>query len=94
MKMLITDRRRFFADIGRTVLLGVIAACAAILFGKRRGSGLQGQKCGGDGICRGCDVLGRCGLPQALSVKRDGKQGEDVSLSTQRAQRENGSDNE
>lgn len=33
------------------------------------------QTCVNSGVCRGCTVLARCGLPAALSARRAGAQG-------------------
>jgi hypothetical protein len=61
------SRREFFRAGARYGLLGVLAALAAVTGAKRR---LSGQHCINRGLCSGCAVFERCGLPQALSVKQ------------------------
>jgi hypothetical protein len=62
-------RREFLRDGARYALLAGLAAASASL-AARRGSTLPNQTCVNRGICRGCDALPACGLPQALSFKQ------------------------
>jgi len=60
------SRREFFRAAGRYGLLGLLGVATAV--GSRRES--FGAKCVNRGICRGCAVFARCGLPQALLAKQ------------------------
>jgi hypothetical protein len=62
-------RREFLRDGARYALLAGLAAVSGLL-AKRRSGALPGQTCINHSICRGCNVVGRCGLPQALSFKQ------------------------
>jgi hypothetical protein len=62
------NRRQLFAGALRYISLGLVAAGAGALFAKRRRLVREG-KCINKGICRGCEVFEKCGLPQALSAK-------------------------
>ena len=60
-------RRGFLKSLARlSVLAGMGVAGAAFLRGRLRPIG---ETCVNEGVCRGCAVLGGCGLPQALSVR-------------------------
>jgi len=62
--------RREFLRVGvRHALLAGLAAVSAVL-AKRRAAGLPGQTCINQGICRGCNAVSDCELPQALSFKQ------------------------
>lgn len=63
------NRREFLRGGARYALLAGMAAVSAVLV-KRRGAALPGQTCINQGICRGCGVFEKCGLPQALSAKQ------------------------
>jgi hypothetical protein len=60
------SRREFFRAAARYGLLTVIGAAASLA---ARPRGLGGQRCVNRGICSGCAIFDRCGLPQALSAK-------------------------
>lgn len=63
------DRRTFVRTAGRLAGFGALAWLGYRLLGRRavtRGR----ETCENGWICRGCGVLGECGLPQALSFKR------------------------
>ncbi|MDW8310851.1 MAG: hypothetical protein RMK20_15880 [Verrucomicrobiales bacterium] len=62
-------RREFLRDGVRYALLAGLAAASASLV-SRRGGALPNQTCINRGICRGCNALPNCGLPQALSFKQ------------------------
>ena len=62
------DRRNFLRACGRYGLLGVMGL-SAIRLGLQSGSGGAGEICGNSGVCRGCAVFSRCGLPGALSAR-------------------------
>ncbi|MHC4184568.1 MAG: hypothetical protein ACYSR4_01370 [Planctomycetota bacterium] len=71
MKMCSIDRssrRELLAGVLRYATLGVLGAAGASASLKRRRLVREGT-CVNRGICRGCAVLDRCGLPQALSAK-------------------------
>jgi len=61
-----SSRREFFRAAGRYGLLAALGLVAVVLEGRRR---LVGQRCVNQGLCNGCAVFARCGLPQALSAK-------------------------
>lgn len=63
------NRREFFRGSVRYALLTGLAAVSAVLI-RKQGTPLAGQTCVNQGICRGCGVVGDCGLPQALSFKQ------------------------
>ena len=62
------SRRQLLAGVFRYATLGLLTAGAGALFAKRRRLVREG-KCINKGICRGCEVFEKCGLPQALSAK-------------------------
>jgi hypothetical protein len=62
------SRRQLLAGVLRYATLGLLTAGAGALFAKRRRLVREG-KCINKGICRGCKVFEKCGLPQALSAK-------------------------
>lgn len=63
------NRREFLRGGARYTLLAGLAAVSALL-AKKRDPALPGQTCINQSICRGCTVVGNCGLPQALSFKQ------------------------
>jgi len=63
------NRREFLRGGARYTLLAGVAAVSALL-ARKRGAVLPGQTCINNSICRGCNVVGDCGLPQALSFKQ------------------------
>jgi len=63
------SRREFLRDGVRYALLAGVGTVAVSVAG-RPGGRLTGQTCVNEGICRGCGVVGDCGLPQALSFKQ------------------------
>ena len=63
------SRRELFAAAGRYVALGVLTAGAAGIIAKRRRLVREG-KCNAGGTCAGCEMLGQCDLPRALSAKQ------------------------
>jgi hypothetical protein len=63
------NRREFLRGGARYTLLAGVAAVSALLI-QKRGAALPGQTCVGNSICRSCNVVGDCGLPQALSFKQ------------------------
>ncbi|HVM47181.1 MAG TPA: hypothetical protein VMU04_04095 [Candidatus Acidoferrum sp.] len=67
--MKVESRREFFRAAGRYGLLGLMALAAGLA--GRRGLA-AGQRCINRGICRGCELFPGCGLPPALSAKRNG----------------------
>jgi len=64
----VQSRRQLFAGALRYVTLGLFAAGAGSVVAKRRRL-LREGKCINGGICCGCEVFEKCGLPQALSAK-------------------------
>jgi hypothetical protein len=65
----IGSRREFLRGGLRYALLAGVGMAAATL-ARRRCDELPGQGCISDGLCRGCAVLGDCGLPQAQSFRQ------------------------
>jgi hypothetical protein len=63
------NRREFLRGGARYTLLAGLAVVSALL-ARKRGAALSGQTCVNNSICRGCNVVGNCGLPQALSFKQ------------------------
>jgi hypothetical protein len=63
----VESRREFFRGAARYGLLALVTAAASLAVRNRT---LAGQRCVNRGICSGCDIFARCGLPQALSAKR------------------------
>jgi hypothetical protein len=61
------SRRDFLKALARAALAAGIGALAIRL--ARGGSRRNGEKCVGEGICRGCSAFGGCGLPAALSAR-------------------------
>ncbi len=64
----VQNRRQLLAAALRYGTLGLFATAGGSFFVKRRRLVREG-KCINDGVCRGCEVLETCGLPQALSAK-------------------------
>ena len=64
----VQSRRQLLAAALRYATLGLLGTAGASVIARRRRLVREG-KCINDGVCRGCNVLGTCGLPQALSVK-------------------------
>lgn len=64
----VQNRRELFAGALRYVALGLLTAGGAGIFAKRRRLVREG-KCINSGLCTGCEVLERCGLPAALSAR-------------------------
>ncbi|MHC5060890.1 MAG: hypothetical protein ACYTFK_07390 [Planctomycetota bacterium] len=63
------NRRKILADAARYSALGLLSAISGWSYVKRRRLVREG-KCINRGICRGCRVYEKCGLPQALSAKQ------------------------
>ncbi len=62
----VESRREFFRAAARYGVLGLLTA-AAVVTGR---SGIRaGQSCVNRGLCRGCALVARCGLPAALSFR-------------------------
>ena len=62
------SRRQLLAGVLRYATLGLLGAVGGSVVARRRRLVREG-KCINSGICRGCEVFERCGLPQALSAK-------------------------
>ena len=65
-----TATRREFLRGGIRYALLAGASAVAVSVASRPGAKLTGQTCVNEGICRGCAVVGDCGLPQALSFRQ------------------------
>ena len=65
----VQNRRKVLADAVRYSTLGLLSAVGGWSYIKRRRLVREG-KCINLGICRGCRVYEKCGLPQALSAKQ------------------------
>ena len=65
----VQNRRKVLADAVRYSTLGLLSAVGGWAFAKRRRLVREG-KCVNTGICRGCRVYEKCGLPAALSAKQ------------------------
>jgi len=62
-------RREFFRSVGRWAGAGALAALGAVLIGTGRQRRAE-HTCTGDGLCRYCERLNDCVLPQAQSTRR------------------------
>lgn len=62
------SRRRLFQSSLRYASLGMLGIVGLGSWSKRRRLTKEG-KCVNKGICRGCNVLGKCNLPQGLSAR-------------------------
>ncbi|MBA7612845.1 hypothetical protein ES703_20086 [subsurface metagenome] len=65
----VQSRRALFVGVFRYATLGLLGVAGGWGFAKRRRLVREG-KCVNHGICRGCEVFEKCGLPQALSAKQ------------------------
>ncbi len=65
----VQNRREMLGRVLRYATLGLLGAAGGFGFAKRRRLVREG-KCISRGICRGCEVFEKCGLPQALSAKQ------------------------
>ena len=72
------SRRQLLAGVLRYATLGLLGTVGGSVVAKRTRLGREG-KCINRGVCRGCEVFEKCGLPQALSAK-----GTQTSLSENR----------
>jgi len=63
------SRRGLLAGALRYSALGLSGMLGGWAFAKRRRLVRRG-KCVNGGVCRGCSVYEKCGLPQALSAKQ------------------------
>lgn len=64
----VQSRRQLFAGALRYMTLGLLGTVGGSVFARRRRLVREG-KCINHGICRGCEVFEKCGLPQALLAK-------------------------
>jgi len=64
----VRNRRQLLAEALRYATLGVLGAVGGSVLAKRHRLVREG-KCIHGGICRGCAVLERCSLPQALLAR-------------------------
>lgn len=63
------SRRELLANGVRYTALGALACVGGAAMLKRRRLVKEG-KCIGGQICRGCEIIKQCSLPQALSAKK------------------------
>lgn len=61
-------RRQFLLLVGRTVAAVAVAAVAALLAGRRIGSG-QAGRCGWTNPCGKCFLFDECELPRATAAR-------------------------
>jgi hypothetical protein len=61
-------RRQMLTATLRYATLGLLGAFGASVISRRRRLVREG-KCINDKVCRGCEILQTCSLPQALSEK-------------------------
>lgn len=64
----VQNRRQLLEGILRYSTLGLLGAAGGSVAAKNRRLVWEG-KCINSGICSGCEVFEKCGLPQALSLK-------------------------
>jgi len=62
------NRRQMITGVLRYSALGLLGAAGGSVVAKRRRL-LREGKCVNGGLCLGCEVFNKCGLPQALSLK-------------------------
>jgi hypothetical protein len=67
----VTSRREFFRAGARFGALALVSVVAGLVARPRK---LDGQRCVTRGVCSRCDLFASCGLPQALSARRAGKE--------------------
>lgn len=65
------NRREFLRDCGRGAALVLLGAVGFLLFSRRGDAAKTEARCTNRGICEGCEAYADCGLPQALSKKRE-----------------------
>jgi hypothetical protein len=63
------SRRKLLLGVLRYATLGLLGTVGGSVIAKRRRLVREG-KCINHGICRGCAVFEKCGLPRALSARR------------------------
>ncbi len=63
------SRRQLLAGVLRYATLGMLGALGGSVVARRNRLVREG-KCINRGVCRGCAVFQRCGLPRALSAKQ------------------------
>jgi hypothetical protein len=63
------SRRQLLTGVLRYATLGLLGTAGGSVIAKRRRLVREG-KCINRGICGGCAVFEKCGLPRALSTKR------------------------
>ena len=61
------DRREFFRSSGRGIALGILGALAWAAGHRDREA--REERCVGEGQCRGCRSIERCGLPRGISAR-------------------------
>lgn len=61
-----TDRRDFLRKLARGGLVGLLAVGTASLVARRN------DRCGRQGLCRGCPAMTDCELPSAQAFRRLG----------------------
>ncbi len=61
-------RREFIKGAGRLIALGALVFGGVSLVRK---PGRHIESCISDGICSQCGMISECGLPQALSARRE-----------------------
>ncbi len=64
-----TTRRRFFVQAVRGAAMGGMGLCAAVLAWRRTQAARRGETCINQQVCRGCRIVDRCHLPQALTYR-------------------------
>jgi hypothetical protein len=64
----VKNRRQLLTAALRYATLGLLGTFGASSISRRRRLAREG-KCINDRVCRGCEVLQTCSLPQALSEK-------------------------
>ena len=67
------SRREFFRAAARYGALGILTVAGALMAGRTR---VGIQQCLNRGICSGCGLLAKCGLPATLSNRAAKKEGQ------------------
>lgn len=63
-------RREFYRQSMRWLIGGAICALGSALASRRPSNPGGVSSCHNRGVCRGCGVNGRCGLPRAVTFRR------------------------
>ena len=69
------NRSEFIRSCGRNGVLGLFAIAGAFLVKRRSGIDPSEHRCINKSVCCDCSSFSGCGLPAALSAKKQGEEG-------------------